>query len=612
MKINLVVTISFLLFFSGFAAAAATDIAATVMVTKISDTSDGVCDADCSLREAVIAVNNGDTIVFSSLFNQPQTITLTGGQISISKSLTIAGPSADLLTVDANERSRIFNISNNVVVALSGMRLWKGRAEIAGGAILLTDGTLTLTNMTLNNNRAGSPITGSPNDYGNGGAVFSSNSALSVVNSIIDNNSSIYGGGIYSERGIGNITGSRMRGNEGAAVVSRYGDVINISNSTFSGNNGGAVIGSYSRVSVINSTVVNNGSGISNSEGTLTINRSTISDSDNGSGIYNNGTATVTKTTINNNDTSSKYGNIGGAGIYNSGNMTVNDSTISNNKANRFVGGIRNSGQLTLTNSTVSGNGGSFYNSPFGFGSGGGIYNTNIGKLILTNSTITYNTSFVHGGGLCHDSSGTVTVRNTIISGNVAGSPFADVAGAVVSQGFNLIGNTTGSFGWTDSDLLNRNPLLVPLGYNGGLTLTHALMPTSPAINAGNSDLAVDPATNLRLTTDQRGYGRYGFGSNTVDIGAFESGGSLSLVRLGGRVLTPAGRGIFNARIVLTDSNGTVLQARTNPFGYYRFVNVPPGITYTFTVIHKHYKFSSPQTITIDNDRIDLNFIASL
>ena len=53
--------------------------AATLVVTKTADTNDGICDTDCSLREAVTAAAVGDTIVFSSLFNTPQTITLTLG-----------------------------------------------------------------------------------------------------------------------------------------------------------------------------------------------------------------------------------------------------------------------------------------------------------------------------------------------------------------------------------------------------------------------------------------------------------------------------------------------------------------------------------------------------
>ncbi|HLM60606.1 MAG TPA: CSLREA domain-containing protein, partial [Pyrinomonadaceae bacterium] len=51
--------------------------AATLTVTKIADTNDGACDADCSLREAIAAANpaGGDEIVFASpLFDTPQII----------------------------------------------------------------------------------------------------------------------------------------------------------------------------------------------------------------------------------------------------------------------------------------------------------------------------------------------------------------------------------------------------------------------------------------------------------------------------------------------------------------------------------------------------------
>lgn len=68
--------------------------AATLTVTKIQDTDDGVCDADCSLREAIGAAAAGDRVVFSSLFNTPQTITLSpvvpyNGGLTISTDLTI-------------------------------------------------------------------------------------------------------------------------------------------------------------------------------------------------------------------------------------------------------------------------------------------------------------------------------------------------------------------------------------------------------------------------------------------------------------------------------------------------------------------------------------------
>ena len=54
-----------------------------------------------------------------------------------------------------------------------------------------------------------------------------------------------------------------------------------------------------------------------------------------------------------------------------------------------------------------------------------------------------------------------------------------------------------------------------PLADNGGPTQTMALLPGSPAIDAGSN--ALIPSG---VTTDQRGYARINNG--TVDIGAYE------------------------------------------------------------------------------------------
>src|SRR5262249_40378690 len=70
------------------------------------------------------------------------------------------------------------------------------------------------------------------------------------------------------------------------------------------------------------------------------------------------------------------------------------------------------------------------------------------------------------------------------------------------------------------------DPLLAPLGNYGGPTLTMALLPGSPAIDAGNNGLI--PAG---VTTDQRGLARVVNG--TVDIGAFESSGFTIAVSSG-------------------------------------------------------------------------------
>src|SRR5262249_57269372 len=142
-------------------------------------------------------------------------------------------------------------------------------------------------------------------------------------------------------------------------------------------------------------------------------------------------------------------------------------------------------------------------------GNGGGIWNN--GTATLTDCTVSGN-SANNGGGIANY--GTATLINTIVAGNLAGS-FPDVSGAVTSLGNNLIGATDGSFGWVGADLTGSvaqplDALLAPLGNNGGPTQTMALLPGSPAIDAGSNALAAG------LTTDQRGATRINNG--TVDI----------------------------------------------------------------------------------------------
>jgi hypothetical protein len=208
---------------------------------------------------------------------------------------------------------------------------------------------------------------------------------------------------------------------------------------------------------------------------------------------------------------SNGHADIGG-GISNSGTLTVNNSTVSGNTATFDGGGISNSGTLTVNNSTVSGNTGGF--------DGGGIEND--GTLTVNNSTISQNTTIQRssfGGGIYNNVliGGMMTARNTIIAGNTAtGGP--DVYGNLGSQGHNLIGNSSDGSGFGPTDLLDVDPLLGPLQDNGGPTWTYALMPGSPAVDAG------DP-TEIGIP-DQRGVIR----SGGVNIGAYQASASAFLL----------------------------------------------------------------------------------
>lgn len=79
---------------------------------------------------------------------------------------------------------------------------------------------------------------------------------------------------------------------------------------------------------------------------------------------------------------------------------------------------------------------------------------------------------------------------------------------------------------------------------------------------------------------------------------------------IAGRLTTPDNeRGVSRAIVLLTNPTGDIRYAFTNPFGYFRFKDVPTGITYTISVKHKRYTF---EPITIDNLSGNLNLSSSV
>jgi predicted outer membrane repeat protein len=121
---------------------------------------------------------------------------------------------------------------------------------------------------------------------------------------------------------------------------------------------------------------------------------------------------------------------------------------------------------------------------------------------------------------------GSVILQNTIVAGNYSLGG-EDCMGTITSDGYNLIGDTTGcSITTVKGDQLNIEPLIGPLQDNGGPTQTHWLYEGSPAIDAGNPVGCTDHLGNL-LTTDQRGFTRPldgdSDGDSRCDIGAYEA-----------------------------------------------------------------------------------------
>jgi hypothetical protein len=268
----------------------------------------------------------------------------------------------------------------------------------------------------------------------------------------------------------------------------------------------------------------------------LTIERLTVRGgaSDSGGGIYNRGTLTLRNCTILDNNSDSGPG----GGIYNEkGTLSLERCTVFDNKADRdFGGGIFNGGVLTLINSTISDNGakegGGIYNGGAGMVSAanttvsgnrsteiGGIVNR--GTLTLTNCTVSDNYTWENGnGGILNHSHGELTLHNSIVAYNYKSDCMND--GGDVFAYSSLIqdteSNACGLHDGFDGNIIGEDPRLSVLLDNGGPTKTHALRLGSPAIDAGEDDLAVDPDGNP-LATDQRGAWRRWY---QVDMGAYE------------------------------------------------------------------------------------------
>ena len=288
--------------------------AATITVDSLADDIDTV-GTDCTLRSAIASANSdaavagcvtgagADTIVFDPTV-LPGTIALAGTQLRIASAITLQGPGADQLTIDAGAGSRVLNIddgdiNNDLAVTIAGLTLSGGVANSGGG--IRSREILSLNNSTISGNSA----------QGDGGGIyFFRNATASLNNSTISGNSASFGGGIYSARdAAASLNNSTISGNSaeryGGGIYSARDATASLNNSTISGN------------------YADFGGGIIDLGGTLSLSNSTIS-------------TNVAQTR--------------GGGIFSFGSNSLNNSTLSGNSANDGGGIYSSDGSLSLNN----------------------------------------------------------------------------------------------------------------------------------------------------------------------------------------------------------------------------------------------------------------------
>jgi hypothetical protein len=524
----------------------------TLVVTNTLDAGMG------SLRDTIGGAMSGEMIVFSNALSG-QTISLTGGQISISKNLEIEGLGANHLAVSGGKVGRIFDVTGNSSVTLAKLTLKNGQST-QGGAINNEAGSkLTIRDCTISGNTA----TADANGDALGGSIFNAvGASLTVDHCLISSNttngSNQSFGGAIDNRGALSVDHSSFNGNQA------QGSTLNFLSPQGSGSLGGAIENEDgSTLTATTSSFVNNGV---QGFGTGDALGGAISDNDvyvypfTGLGVtthltdctFSGNSATggsnatyggfggaiedlpgvtlsIVRCTLTNNSANSGGGNFCQGGAMDDSiavSITIDGSLFVNNQAvgtailgaDAYGGALDSNDTMVITNSTFIGN------KALGGDNAGGVVATGQGK-----GGAIYNQGFGPGTG------GNMTIAHCIFSGNEAiggaNGPTTVLARFAAGRGGAIMNHYYGGLNISDC-LITGNRAV------GG---ANALGPAALGLGGG-----IDNSLNSKLTT-----------SHLTMVGNMVQGGAGAAGTIGGNGL---GGGIDNFQdSTVTLNNSTVI-----------------------------------------------------
>lgn len=493
--------------------------------TDVVDSGDG----QTSLREAIEMANQSvgqDFVVFDAdVFAQPKTIDLVLGQLMLSDSTVVSGPTSGV-TLQAGPDSRVLFVETNSGDVTIQNAVFRGGSiattNAGGGAVLsLTDGTLRLEQVTFFDNHSDGARAG-------GGALTATGS-VELIGSLVTGNSTSGsdspGGGltvggtlalIDSEVSGNSTTGDRSRGGGifvSSSFLSSNSDVLDNQTTGFRSDGGGLFSGG--------STSIN--------DSRFSGNQTKGEDAD-GGGLSSTAPVFIGGSGFDLNETFGDF-SAGGAIAVSDTTLTLDSSSLTANRTSGSTGhggailSVR--GDVSIVNSTLDGN------ETRGASSDGGAVASFFGDVLSIGSTVTSNVASGVGGGISFvdDQDKSLTIRNSILGMNVDSGVapdflaptafgFLDVASSLIgdnkgtaldesqvpdSMG-NLVGDASGG-GIID-------PLLGPLHFDG-VRFLRPLLEASPAIDAGDN-------SQVANTFDGRGEPFSRVVGGTVDMGAFE------------------------------------------------------------------------------------------
>ena len=273
-------------------------------VTTTRDTTDAVCDIDCSLRDAIQAANvgGGAVLVPPGEYRLDAGSGDSAGDLDVHGAIGIYGAGASIV---APAQDRVMEAdSHSGTVVISGLTLRDGDVTGNGGGLSVPSGAFVdLDGVSVENSRASgdgggvyaggrgrlvrSAITGSVADEGGGLVLGGENLPFEVRDSTLANNTgSFIAGGILSQADLA-VVSSTVSGNGGGGLINGYEATMTVRSVTVTGNTspnnffpraGGLLSFPGGTVDVRNSVFAGNGSDADCSPGPYTISYSQIVD----------------------------------------------------------------------------------------------------------------------------------------------------------------------------------------------------------------------------------------------------------------------------------------------------------------------------------------------
>jgi hypothetical protein len=516
----------------------------------------------CSEEELLAAVKNGGRIEFACA----GTIALTEPIVIDLDTSLDAGTNSVVLTPQLT--NRLFIVQSTSHLTLTGLTLRGGRilgvtgtdgapgeggrsgGPAYGGAVFNDGGMLTAVDTRFESNLAiagnggrgadgdGVQTTGREGGRGGngaGGAIYNGGS-IELLRCVFEDNAAFGGAGGFGGNGSTNFAlaiggdGGNGGWGRGGALYNTPEASLTVEDCTFGRNTAGGEIGGSAGLGV-------SGRSFPADSGTAGVGS--------GGAIFGEASAlSITATTFHDNFASSAGGwsgldglearsgqnglsgaeAQGGAVTVSGGQLSLTNCTLF---ANGVVGGDGGSGG-TGGSTDLGAGGGDGGNG--GYGIGGALLARDGAEVLLVNCTLSLNEAVGGAGGTggapgtsLHDrgdpgqpgrglggamanTSATLTLINTILDTSAAEG---NVYGTITDDGHNLSSDGSASF-TADTSANDVDPRVAWLADNGGITLTTALEPDSPAIDQGDDTRSP--------FTDQRGQPRVG----NSDIGAFE------------------------------------------------------------------------------------------